>query len=143
VRTPVVLLVDRPEANTSALADSLAELKLHVYWTVAPQVALALSTDVFFDTVLIHQDHLGSTVPNLASTLARDGHRSLVIVADPEQWPPDATLLAPCVDGAIRRDNLGQPLVAAIHRLARDGDFDAFRSALELGRTTTPQGGLP
>ena len=131
-RTPRALFIDAPGQDTAARAHVLAEAGLHLFWTAAPAVALALSTDHLFDTVLIHASHLESGSGALLHTLATDAHRSLVVVVEVETWPPAERWLQGSVDGAVRRSSITAGLARSIAQLARDGDLQHFRGALDL-----------
>ena len=101
-RQPTVLLVDDDEQATAALAERLGLDGLHVFWTRFPEVALRLSTEHYFDVVILDVRLVGKPRP-MAERLLREGHRCVVLSAPGEGWPPDGLEGDTPLEGALRR----------------------------------------
>lgn len=133
-RPAVILLVEAPHRDTAEAARVLATAGLHVFWTAATVVALRLSREFFFDVVLLDATAECDDPRALAAEFQRHGHRSVILTAADDEWPPLGGQWNSAVEGALRRP-LDVPRFCELARaLVRSGDLDAFRRGLDLTR---------
>lgn len=119
-------MVDAPDAGTDAFARALGDAGVHVFWTDEPEVGLRLSREFYYDVVMV--DARVEGCQDLALALARDGHRTVILAAA----EPERLSIPRPLDGAIRRPVSCERLARLAGDLARTGDLDAFREALDF-----------
>lgn len=119
-------MVEVQEAGTDAFARSLGAAGVHVFWTAAPEVGLRLSREFYYDVVMV--DARVDDCQDLALALARDGHRAIILAAA----EPERLRIPSPLDGALRRPVACDRLARLAGDLARTGDLDAFRGALDF-----------
>ena len=127
-----VLIIDQDEAATSALSAQLAARGTNVFYTSAAHVGRRLSQEHYFDLVVV-DSRIGAEVePPLWETIARDGHRCVVLsVPDPCDRLP---ALALTVRGGLRRPLDANRVHLLAIEVAANASFDSYKHHLDVVR---------